>query len=300
MLASVANWYWLLMMTTDWRCLLSTFGKYSKKMVGSCLWIVWCLTSEEEACAIFLLLQKISNSEVNQNDCGGWKWLLLGRQVSGLLPGASWPGLGLQLLPLHQRHLLPYPWCKGQGSSLGYAGQDKEEENSINLAEKCQEKTEFLKKKQADSPEDVSVKETVNKVAECGGFKCDQCKSSFKSENGLNIHAGKSHKTVANSSTPGRSWTALWVSLFFPPLGRQQGEGQGGEGGASLSPQSRVQPSSPTHLPYHVLSALQTTCAHTSEDSRTTWRRRSRSRLASKMWLVRLLNENIWNIYIYF
>jgi len=36
-------------------------------------------------------------------------------------------------------------------------------------------------------------------------FKCDQCKNSFKSENGLKIHAGKSHKKVTSlSSTPER------------------------------------------------------------------------------------------------
>ena len=65
---------------------------------------------------------------------------------------------------------------------------------------------------------------------------------------------------ISTLESPTRRWQIhqhlaeaeqLCESLCFPPLGRQQGEGQGGEGGASLSPQSRVQPSSPTHLPYH-------------------------------------------------
>ena len=53
--------------------------------------------------------------------------------------------------------------------------------------------------------ERVSVEEAVEKVVVEKDFKCDQCKNSFKSENGLKIHAGKSHKKVTSlSSTPER------------------------------------------------------------------------------------------------
>ena len=55
-------------------------------------------TSEEEACAIFWLLQEISNSEVYHNGCGGWKWLLLGSQMPGHLARA-WPSTSPS--PLH-------------------------------------------------------------------------------------------------------------------------------------------------------------------------------------------------------
>ena len=53
--------------------------------------------------------------------------------------------------------------------------------------------------------ERVSVEEAVEKVIVEKAFKCDQCKNSFKSENGLKIHAGKPHKKVTSlSSTPDR------------------------------------------------------------------------------------------------
>ena len=55
--------------------------------------------------------------------------------------------------------------------------------------------------------EHVSLEEAVEKVNVVveKAFKCDQCEYSFKSENGLKIHAGKSHKKVTSlSSTPER------------------------------------------------------------------------------------------------
>ena len=92
---------------------------------------------EPEACAIFWPLQEIIDSEVYQNDYGGWKWLIFGGQMPGPLPGVSWPGLGLQFLPLRRLHLLLLPWSKGQGSSPGHPGQEQEEKDSVNLEEKC-------------------------------------------------------------------------------------------------------------------------------------------------------------------
>ena len=52
---------------------------------------------------------------------------------------------------------------------------------------------EYLKRKfqsevtKADSPK-------RNKKQQCDGFHCDLCDSTFKSENGLKIHRGKTHK----------------------------------------------------------------------------------------------------------
>ena len=66
---------------------------------------------------------------------------------------------------------------------------------------------EFVKNKIEASTSDalqsehVSVEEAVEMTEKA--FKCDQCENSFKSENGLKIHAGKSHKKVTSlSSTP--------------------------------------------------------------------------------------------------
>ena len=66
-------------------------------------------TSEEEACAIFWLPQEISNSKYSTMTAVGESDSSLASQMPGHLPGVSWPGLGLQLLPLHWLHLLLLP-----------------------------------------------------------------------------------------------------------------------------------------------------------------------------------------------
>ena len=47
-------------------------------------------------------------------------------------------------------------------------------------------------------------------------FKCDQCDSKFKSENGLKIHSGKSHKTVKTPPPPDRLRQQLGSPVAMP------------------------------------------------------------------------------------
>ena len=59
-------------------------------------------------------------------------------------------------------------------------------------------------------------------------FKCDQCRNTFKSESGLTIHVGKSHKKVTQvQATPDqlrqRPEGPSNGHLHHPPLGCQQG-----------------------------------------------------------------------------
>ena len=82
--------------------------------------------------------------------------------------------------------------ARGKGQALVTQGKTKKKKTPSTLRRNARRRTEFLKKKLEDSPgnEDVSAKEAVKKVVECGSFKCEQCENVFKSENGLKIHAG--------------------------------------------------------------------------------------------------------------
>ena len=86
-------------------------------------------------------------------------------------------------------------------------------------------RAEFLKKKKSEPLSctadfiDVTLAsrdDTVKKV-----FKCDQCENNFKSENGLKIHIGKTHKKVdSDFATPEcpRQQPRSSVSLSASPL----------------------------------------------------------------------------------
>ena len=104
----------------------------------------------------------------------------------------------------------------------------KKKKTPSTLRRDARRRSEFLKKKLEGSTgdaspqsENVSVEEAVEKVVIEKVFKCDQCKNSFKSENGLKIHAGRSHKKVTLlSSTPERLRQQLEgsASLSASPL----------------------------------------------------------------------------------
>ena len=113
----------------------------------------------------------------------------------------------------------------GRGALSSEAKKKKKKSPSA-LRRNARRRAEFLKNKLGDSTSDtlqsehVSVEEAVEKVVE-KAFKCDQCENSFKSENGLKIHAGKSHKKVTSlTSTPDRLRQQLEgsVSLSASPL----------------------------------------------------------------------------------
>ena len=116
--------------------------------------------------------------------------------------------------------------------SVASKGKKKKKTPST-LKRDARRRDEFLKKKlevstgDASLPsENVSVEEAVGKQAvenalDEKAFKCDQCDSIFKSENGLKIHVGKSHKKVNPMlSTPDqlRQQSGGSVSLSASPL----------------------------------------------------------------------------------
>ena len=115
----------------------------------------------------------------------------------------------------------------GKGALTSKAKKKKKTPSA--LRRNARRRTEFLKKKLDASTSDalqsehVSLEEAVEKVNVVveKAFKCDQCEYSFKSENGLKIHAGKSHKKVTSlTSTPDRLRQQLEgsVSLSASPL----------------------------------------------------------------------------------
>ena len=87
-------------------------------------------------------------------------------------------------------------------------------------------RAEFLAKKHGPPPErePSSMETTPEKEAEPeeeNVFKCDQCENNFKSENGMKIHIGKTHKKVDSAlATPEypRQQPRSSVSLSASPL----------------------------------------------------------------------------------
>ena len=83
----------------------------------------------------------------------------------------------------------------------------KKKKTPSTLRRDAKRRTEFLKKKPEVSTGDTSSRSEHVSEEEAAGkqvervvhekvFKCDQCENTFKSENGLKIHVGKSHKKV--------------------------------------------------------------------------------------------------------
>ena len=68
---------------------------------------------------------------------------------------------------------------------------------------------EFLAKKSTSASSVLTGLESNQK--QCETFQCDQCNSSFKTVNGLNIHKGKSHKEAFSPEK-------LRKSFSQPPL----------------------------------------------------------------------------------
>jgi len=78
----------------------------------------------------------------------------------------------------------------------------KKKKTPSTLRRNARRRAEFVKNKlEASTSDALQSEEAVEKVVVEKAFKCDQCESSFKSENGLKIHAGRSHKKVVSLST---------------------------------------------------------------------------------------------------
>ena len=81
--------------------------------------------------------------------------------------------------------------------------ENKELVNSSCIKKKSPSQLRREKKRweERNSKKEDTVKVSENDNPEYPSFKCDHCDATFKSEKGLNIHIGKSHKTHS-SSTP--------------------------------------------------------------------------------------------------
>ena len=87
----------------------------------------------------------------------------------------------------------------------------KKKPSPSTLRRNLRRKKEFLKQK-SETSNDLEA----TSVAEAN-FHCEHCASSFKTENGLKIHVGKSHKAL-KSSLPEKeklynSWTSYEVVI---------------------------------------------------------------------------------------
>ena len=96
---------------------------------------------------------------------------------------------------------------RGKGG-LSASIEKKKKPTPSALRRNARRREEFLNKKLApaaeESQQEVSVEEANKdhqKVVEEKAFKCEQCGNVFKSENGLKIHIGKSHK-LPQTATP--------------------------------------------------------------------------------------------------
>ena len=113
------------------------------------------------------------------------------------------------------------------------ASKGKKKKTPSALKRDARRREKFLKKKLEVSTVDISLqskdiseeenvgKQVAEKALDEKAFKCEQCDTIFKSENGLKIHIGKSHKKV--DSTPAtperlRQQTNSSVSLSASPL----------------------------------------------------------------------------------
>ena len=108
------------------------------------------------------------------------------------------------------------------------------------LRRNARRRKEFLEKKQ--NP----VTDIPSEVAEAKGFKCEQCENIYKSENGLKIHVGKTHKNVNTSPPPPdrlRQHSASPATMpTFPLLDASREE----VGEEPVSPLQPLPPSLPT------------------------------------------------------
>ena len=76
---------------------------------------------------------------------------------------------------------------------------------------------EFLiKKSTSESTSATGLESNQNTKKQGKGFQCDQCDLDFKTENGLKIHKGKSHKEVSSPEKKRRSSSKS--SLILSPI----------------------------------------------------------------------------------
>ena len=118
---------------------------------------------------------------------------------------------------------LPFSFSFNIGPNFSFSVDTKGKEVSTPQKKK---KTPSTLRRDARRREELLRKKLDAPTAE-KAFMCDHCENTFKSENGLKIHVGKSHKKVDSTpATPDRLRQQINSSVSLsapPPLGYQQG-----------------------------------------------------------------------------
>ena len=70
----------------------------------------------------------------------------------------------------------------------------KKKASPSTLRRNAKRRAEFLKKKSKPAHEQEKISVDKEPASQRATFQCDQCDNSFKTESGLKIHTGKSHK----------------------------------------------------------------------------------------------------------
>ena len=70
----------------------------------------------------------------------------------------------------------------------------KKKASPSTLRRNAKRRAEFLKKKSKPAQEQEKISVDKEPASQRATFQCDQCDNSFKTESGLKIHTGKSHK----------------------------------------------------------------------------------------------------------
>ena len=95
---------------------------------------------------------------------------------------------------------------RGKGALSSPTKKKKKKPTPSTVRQNARRREEFLRKKLASSAKEShqGISEEEAETADLENiFKCDQCRNTFKSENGLKIHVGKSHKKVTQvQATP--------------------------------------------------------------------------------------------------
>ena len=94
----------------------------------------------------------------------------------------------------------------------------KKRNSPSTIRRNAKRREEFFKKKSLSEAATATGMETIQK--HCNAFQCDQCDSTFKTENGLWIHKGKSHKEASSPEQMRKSLPQ--PSLVVSPI-RDQG-----------------------------------------------------------------------------
>ena len=74
----------------------------------------------------------------------------------------------------------------------------------------------LIKKSTSESTSTTGLEPNQKSKKQGKGFQCDQCDLDFKTENGLKIHKGKSHKEVSSPEKKRRSSSKS--SLILSPI----------------------------------------------------------------------------------